>query len=499
MTLRLPRPRRLVGGGAALAGWAGRRRWPVLGLAALVAAGGLGLSACGGPSNYALTAMFSSAEGLFPGNGVDVLGVPQGTVTSVTPENGVVVVKMSIKGAEALPALVRASLTTPQVLGEPSVELAPGYTGGPKLAPGAVIPQSRTSVPESIGELLKNLQTFLGEVNDQSVSGVITTLSQDLQGQGQALNGLISGAAGTLQVLAQKGNQLGQLDGSLAQITATLRQNSAQVTQLLQSYDTVAGVIAKDAGPLGDSITQLADASQELTNLLDPNLTGLQSDVASITQVGRTLDRNLGSLDQGLSSAVALFEAAGRAYDPVHNWLNLNDQLPPGTTSEILAGLIRDRLAGICRRIYANHSSGLSSSQLQTLQTCGNPDSGFFDPLLATIPSLLNSLTGSQPSAPGGTTAQNVLSQGAAEIPGLNQSQQQAVSNVSPSQLTTPTTAPTLGGPSLPSSTPVSDQQANGNSGSGGLLGGLLHGLLGAVHGTFHFFGSVTHFVASVF
>jgi phospholipid/cholesterol/gamma-HCH transport system substrate-binding protein len=465
----------------------GRRR-PALVLAALAAAGGLGLSACGGPSSYPLTAMFSSAEGLFPGNAVEVLGVPEGTVTSVTPENGVVKVTMSIDGGETLPAQVRATLTTPQVLGEPSVELAPGYSGGPKLAPGSVIPPSRTSVPESIGELLKNLQTFLGEVDDRSVGGLVTTLSQDLQGQGQALNGLIAGAASTLQVLAQKGNQLGQLNGSLAQITATLRQNSAQVAELVQSYDTVAGVIAKDAGPLGDSITQLAKASQELTTLLDPNLSGIKGDVASITQVGRTLDRNLGSLDQGLSSAVALFEAAGRAYDPVHNWLNLNNQLPPGTTSAVLVGLIRDRLAGICRRVYANHSAGLSPSQLQTLETCGNPDSGFFDPLLATIPTLLTSLTGSQPPPPTGTTAQGVLSQGAAEIPGLSQSQEQALSNIAPSQLATPTTtAPTLGGPSLPSPPVVNDQQANGNSGSSGLLGGLLHGLLGVAH----FFGSL--------
>lgn len=483
---------------AALRRW----RWSALGLATLAAAGGIGLSACSGQPDYGVTAMFSSADGLFAGNAVEVLGVPEGTVTTVTPENGVVVVKMSIHGSEALPALVRATLTTPEILGEPSVELSPGYTGGRRLAAGAVIPESRTQVPESIGQLLKNLQTFLGQVNDQAVGSLVSTLAQDFQGQGQALNGLIAGAADTLQVLAAKGNQLGQLNGSLAQITATLRQNSTQVAQLLQSYDTVANVIAQDSGPLGDSITQLAKASQELTSLLDPNLSGIQSDVASITQVGRTVDRNLSSVDQGLSSAVALFEGAGRAYDPVYNWLNLNDQLPPGTTSEVLAGLIRDRLAGICRRISANHSSGLSQAALQTLQTCGNPGSGFFDPLLATIPTLLNNLTGSQPSPPSGTTAQSLLSQGAAEIPGLSPSQQQGVSNVSPSQLQTPTTtAPTLGGPSLPSQPVVNNQQANGNSG-GGLLGNLLHGLLGVTHffaSVGHFFGSVGHFFGSLF
>ena len=452
----------------------------------LVGLSGLGLSACGGPSAYTVTAIFPSAEGLFPGNAVDVLGVQRGSVTSVTPQIGRVVVVMSINGAQSLPAQVHARLTTPQLLGEPSIELSPGYTGGSRLAAGAVIPESRTTVPESIDQLLRDLQTFLGQVNTQSVSGLVANLAQDLQGQGQALNQLIANGAATLQVLADKGNQLGQLNGSLAQITGTLRQRTADVAQLLQAYDTVANVLANDSGPLGDSIAQLAQASQQLSQLLNPNLSGLQSDIGTITQVGRTLDRNLNNVDQGLSSSVALFAAAGRAYDPVHNWLNLNTQLAPGTTSGVLEGLVRDRLAGICRRVLANHSAGLSTSAVQTLQTCGNPDSGFFDPLLSAIPALLTQATGSQPPAP---SPQDLLSQGAAQIPGLSQSQQQAVSSVPPSSLGS-TTAPTLSSPMFPSPQILNDQQANQSS-SGGLLGGLLNGLLGAVSGVSHFFGSL--------
>jgi phospholipid/cholesterol/gamma-HCH transport system substrate-binding protein len=463
------------------------RRLRVVLFTGLLGVGGVGLSACGGPSAYTVTAVFPSAEGLFPGNAVEVLGVQRGKVTSVTPQIGRVVVVMSLNGAQPLPADVKARLTTPQLLGEPSIELSPGYTGGPRLAADAVIPESRTSVPESIDQLLRDLQTYLGSVNAQTVSGLVANLAQDLQGQGQALNQLIANGAATLQVLADKGNQLGQLNGSLAQITGTLRQRTAQVTQLLQAYDAVAGVLARDSGPLGNAITQLAQASQQLTALLDPNLSGLQSDIGTITQVGRTLDRNISNLDQGLSSSVALFAAAGRAYDPVHNWLNLNTQLAPGTTSGILAGLVRDRLAGICRRVLANHSAGLSSPQVQTLQTCGNPDSGYFDPLLSAIPSLLTAATGSQPPAP---SSQDLLAQGAAQIPGLSQSQQQAVSSVPPSSLGT-TTTPTLSGPMFKSPQIVNNQQANQSSGGGGLLGGLLHGILGAASSVGSFFGSL--------
>ena len=465
-------------------------------LGALVAVSGSLLVACGGgPSDYAVTAMFPSAEGLFPGNAVDVLGVARGTVTTVVPQAGRVVVGMRIDGAQALPAAVHATLTSPQLLGEPSIELSPGYSGGPRLRDGAVIPESRTSVPESIDQLLRDLQQYLGKVDVPSFAGLVSNLAQDLKGQGQALNQLIAGGAGTLQILADKGNELGQLNGSLAQITATLKQRTASVTQLLQAYGTVAHVLATESGPLGDSITQLADASQQLTTLLAPNLGPLQGDISTITQVGRTLDRNLGSLDEGLSSSVALFAAAQRAYDPVHKWLNLNSQLAPGTTSGVLMGLVRDRLAGICRRVLANHSSGLNQSQIQTLQTCGDPTSGYFDAVLGLVPNVLTQLTGSQPAPP---SPQDLLGQGASQIPGLSQSQSAAVSSVPPSSLAggTATSAPAPS--SGPAPTPiVNDQQANGTS-SGGLVGGLLHGLFGAVSGAGRFFGSVGHAFASV-
>jgi len=254
-----------------------RHRGRAAAAVALVAVSATVLGACGGgPSPYSVTAVFPSAEGLFAGNAVDVLGVGAGTVTKVRPELHDVIVTMSVDGSQALPADAHAALTTPQLLGEPSIELSPGYTGGPRLSPGAVIPEGRTSVPISTDQLLRDLQQYLGQVNAPAVGGLVTNLAQDLQGQ--ALNSLIANGAGTLELLAEKGNDLGQLEGSLASITGTLRQRTATVTQLLQSYSPLAHVLATDSGPLGDSITQLADASQQLAAVLNPNLQPLQQD-----------------------------------------------------------------------------------------------------------------------------------------------------------------------------------------------------------------------------
>jgi virulence factor Mce-like protein len=444
---------------------------------------------------YRLQAVFTAAPGLYPGNAVDILGVPAGTVVGVTNTGATVTVALEVDSQDPVPAGAHASLVSPELLGEPSIELSPGYTGGPELGPGATIPLARTSVPISTDQLLRDLQSFLSKIDPTATGDLITNLAQDVSGEGSGINQLLGNAAGTLRLLAAKGDDLGQLTGTLAQISGSLRGRTATITSLIQQYDTVSQVVASHQAQLGSAITDLSSASTELSQFLQPNLQPLETDVAGITTVGRNLSQNLASIDQTLSSAVLLFAAAQKAYDPSQNWLNLNNQLAPGVTVSVLTGLIRDRLAGICRRLAANHATGLSTQVLQTLATCGNPSSGFFAPLFADIPPILNALT----SGPGGTPSpaalQNLLSQGLAMIPGAaaataTPAATPTATSPGPPATTPTTTTPTTAPAAAPSLTPPAasqlptaptvptDTQANSGSGAtGGLLGGLLGGL----------------------
>ena len=379
-------------------------------VAAAVIVGGVvvGVEVTKGTPTYPINVVYSSAPGLFTGAAVDVLGVKVGSVTNVENVGDKVHVTLAVDRGTRIPSAAFASLVAPQLLGSPDVDLNPGYTGGAYLPAGATIPQDHTAVPVSTDEVLKELQHTLDAINPQAVGGLVTNLATDLDGQGASLNKLIASAAGTVQLLANKGNDLGQLNGTLAQLTGTLDTDTSQIEQLVEQYDTVSTTVAQHSGQLNDAITQLAGASSGLVNLLVPNLQPLEADVGTVTTVGRTLDRNLSSVDEILQNGNNLFQGAKRAYDPNYNWLYLNLATAPGVTGAYIAGLLRDRLAGICRRIVANHATGLSASALATLNQCGNPSSGFFDPLLNDIPTILDTLSGGSCSA----TAQALLQQG---------------------------------------------------------------------------------------
>jgi hypothetical protein len=202
-----------------------------------------------------------------------------------------------------------------------------------------------------------------------------------------------------------------------------------------------------------------------------------------VTTVGRTLDRNITNVDEILQQANNQFQGAQRVFDPTYNWLDLNVALPVGVSGDYMAGLIRDRLAGVCRRIAANHGTGLSAASLASLASCGDSNSAFFDPLMSQIPSILSALsTGSGP-----TTATALLQQGLNQIGSLGAAPSPAggapggstssgsgpAAPPPPSTTTTTTPAPSppcglLG--AIVGCTPGSGTQSGSSTGLGGLL-----------------------------
>ena len=389
---------------------------------------------------YPINVVYSSAPGLFSGAAVDVLGVKVGTVTDVQNVGDTVHVTLAVNQGTHIPSSAYASLVAAQLLGSPDVDLNPGYTGGPYLASGATIAEQHTAVPVSTDEVLKELQHTLDAINPNAVGDLVTNLATDLDGQGGNLNKLIASAAGTVQLLAEKGDDLGQLNGTLGQLTGTLDTDTSNIEQLVEQYDTVSTTIAQHSGQLNDAITQLAGASTGLANLLAPNLQPLEADVGTVTTAGRTLDRNLAAVDEVLQNGNNLFQGAERAYDPTYNWLNLNIQAAPGVSGAYIAGLIRDRLAGVCRRLVANHSTGLTAADLAALNECGNPSSGFFDPLLNDIPNILNTLTGQGGST---TTPASLMQQGLQQIANAAPGGSSAPSAPAPGSKTPAAAAPT--------------------------------------------------------
>lgn len=392
-------------------------------LMAATLAGACGFGSIGAPAAYQVRAEFPSTIGLYPGSFVRQLGIDVGTVSAVANQADHVLVTMRIRRPTRLSARADAILVGNSVLGERYVQFEPAYTGGPPMAAGTTLPESRVTVPVETDTVLRSLDTVLRGIDPTDVKQFTVNLATVLRGQGAKLNQLIGNAAGTVTLLADKSQDLGRLTTTLAQLTSQLGTRDRALASLITDYDLLSQTLAGDRGQIDAVITQLTDVTTQATGLLAPNLGPIRSDVADLATVGRTLDRNLGALNVGLQYAPRLFTAAGRAYDPLHNWLPLVDQAAPGLTTAVLGANVRDALASICRRLAARNPT-----LAPTLAACGNPASGFFDPVIGLLPSLLAKLPGAgAASAPAPADATAAFADGIEAIPGLTPAQRRAL------------------------------------------------------------------------
>ena len=102
----------------------------------------------GGEERKTLTAHFPRTVSIYEGSDVRILGVPVGTVDSVTPSGTDVVVNMSYEADTEVPADAKAVIIAPSVVGDRFVQLTPVMQSGDEpLEDGATLEQQQTAVP----------------------------------------------------------------------------------------------------------------------------------------------------------------------------------------------------------------------------------------------------------------------------------------------------------------------------------------------------------------
>lgn len=128
----------------------GLRTVTIIALVAALLGGAYTLfSASGGGRK--LTAYFTSAVGLYPGDEVRILGVPVGEIESIEPRAQDVKITMNVSEDVKIPADAKAVIMSPNLVAARFIQLTPAYTRGPALSDGASIDLSRTAVPAGVG------------------------------------------------------------------------------------------------------------------------------------------------------------------------------------------------------------------------------------------------------------------------------------------------------------------------------------------------------------
>jgi phospholipid/cholesterol/gamma-HCH transport system substrate-binding protein len=207
-----------------------------------------------------------------------------------------------------------ASISTASALGTKSLVLRPSGTG--TLEPGSTIPQTRTTSPYDLTQVLSTLTTQAGQVNAGQLAAAFNTiattmrnappdlrsalsgvqaLSETIASRDSALTQLLSNASTVSAVLAARSQQVGSLMTDGTQLLSTLEARRAQIRELLVNITLVVqqvkGLATDNQKQIGPALAQL----QGVLNLLNENSTKL-------TEVINGFERYSGSLGDAVGS-----------------------------------------------------------------------------------------------------------------------------------------------------------------------------------------------------
>ncbi|MEZ0353754.1 MCE family protein [Mycobacterium sp. pR1184] len=245
-------------------------------------------------------AYFDNSNGIFVGDDVVILGVRVGRIDKIEPQPQRAKISFSLDRKYQVPAEANAVILSPKLITSRAIQLTPAYTGGPRLADGAVIPQNRTAVPVEFDDLRQQLEKLSDSLQPTRPDGVsplgafINTTADNLRGQGSRIHDTIVKLSQAVSAFGDHSNDtfstvknlstlvsalhdsadlMRQLNVNLAAVTSLLASDPNQIAQAITDFnaavDDVKGFVADNREALGTTSDKLASISQALTESLD--------------------------------------------------------------------------------------------------------------------------------------------------------------------------------------------------------------------------------------
>lgn len=275
-----------------------------------------------GEDRKTLTAHFPRTVSVYEGSAVRILGVPVGTVDTVTPSGTDVVVTMSYPADIKLPADAKAVIIAPSVVGDRFVQLTPAYDGGPALSDDAVLDGSRTSAPLELDEIYQSLDDLVvalgpdGANKEGALSDLLVQTAKNFSGQGEKFNATIEDLSQLTSTLDNNREELFDTAARLEKFVSTLAENDDTVRSFNKSLADVSGLLADERDELSASLRNLAVAMGQVSTFVKDNEAALGRNITGLNKVAKVLVRQRAALDEVLTAAPVALVNLGHTYNP---------------------------------------------------------------------------------------------------------------------------------------------------------------------------------------
>ncbi len=269
-----------------------------------------------------VSAHFPRAVSIYQGSDVRILGVNVGRVTAVTPEGNSVRVDIEYDAQYRVPADAKAVIVTPTLVADRFVQLTPAYAEGDRvLADGAEIALPDTGVPVELDRIyasLRDLSEALGPngVNkDGTLDHLLRAGAHALDGKGALGNRMLTQLAAAAQTFGQGAGPLFDTVSQLAELTSTLAENDRFVRAFIKDLAGVSAQLADERTEIQGALAAVADAVGTVKSFVHDNRAALVGDVERLTRVMKTIASEKDSIDTALRVAPVAIGNLSLAYN----------------------------------------------------------------------------------------------------------------------------------------------------------------------------------------
>jgi phospholipid/cholesterol/gamma-HCH transport system substrate-binding protein len=295
-------------------------------VALALVAGFVGLRLYSNFTTNTVVAYFPSANALYAGDKVQIMGVRVGSVDKIEPAGDKMKVTFHYDNKYKVPANASAVIVNPTLVASRNIQLEPPYRGGPVMADNAVIPIERTQVPtewDQLRESVANVIDKLGPTPEQPkgpFGEAIESFADGLAGKGRQINTTLNSLSRALTALNEGRGDFFAVVRSLAQFVNALHKDDRQFVALNANLAQFTDELTGSDRDLANALQQFDGLLSTLRPFLDKNREVFAHDVDNLANLTTTLVQPdpLNGLETALHVLPTLETNLSQIYHPSH-------------------------------------------------------------------------------------------------------------------------------------------------------------------------------------
>jgi phospholipid/cholesterol/gamma-HCH transport system substrate-binding protein len=276
----------------------------------------------GGSTEY--HAVFSNVSGLVKGSDVRAAGVSVGSVGSMElRQDHRVLVTFKIQKQIPLTDATKARVRYANLTGDRYLELTSAPTGRrASLAAGATIPASRTTPALDLDLLFNGFRPLTRALDPAQVNELTKSVLAVSQGQGAALDNLLSHIASLTNTLGDRGTLIAQVIDNLTKVLGTVDSHRDDLAHLIDGLNALLTGLAHDRHRIGNALASLGDTAQTGSGFLRAIRPELKEVLAQLRRMAAVFNGNSAAANRYLRQLPQGIQALGRggAYGSFFNF-----------------------------------------------------------------------------------------------------------------------------------------------------------------------------------